>query len=60
MINKGVLIRGTAKGDQTVLPPNLRDLVHQELHEKILYLGEKRVYQLAKRMVLLARYGEIY
>ena len=46
--NKGVLIRRTPKVDQIVIPPSLRNLVYQELHEKMGNLGGKRVYQLAK------------
>ena len=46
--NKGVLIRRTAKVDQIVIPPSLKNLVYQELHEKIGHLGGERVYQLAK------------
>ena len=46
--NKGVIVRRTAKVDQIVIPPSLRNLVYQELHQKIDHLGGERVYQLAK------------
>ena len=46
--NKAVIIRRTAKADQIVIPPSLRDLVYQELHENMVRLGKERVYQLAK------------
>ena len=47
--NKGILIRRTAKVDQVVLPPSLRNLVYQEFHEEMCHLGGERVYQLAKK-----------
>ena len=43
--NKGVLIRGTAKVDEIVIPPRLRD---QELYEMMVHLRKDRVYQLTK------------
>ena len=46
--NKGVLIKRTAKVDQIVIPPSLRNLVYQELHEKMGHLGGERVYQIRK------------
>ena len=42
--DKGVLIRRTANIDLIFIPPNLRNLVHQELHEKMGHLGGERVY----------------
>lgn len=40
-----MLIRGTAKVDEIVIPPRLRD---QELYEMMVHLRKERVYQLTK------------
>ena len=46
--SKGVLIKRTVKVDQIIIPPSLKNLVYQELHEKMRHLGGERVYQPAK------------
>ena len=50
--NKGVLIRRTAKVDQIAIPPSLKNLVYQELYEKMGHLGAERNNQLAKESFL--------
>ena len=40
---QGILIRRTAKVDEIDIPPSFRNLLYQELHEKMDHLGAERV-----------------
>ena len=41
--HQGILIRRTAKVDEIDIPPSFRNLLYQELHEKMDHLGAERV-----------------
>ena len=48
--DKEILLKVTSKHKQIVLPQNYRHIVYTELHKKMVHLGHKRVFVLAKRI----------